>query len=95
MKIEAYTAAAVTGPLGGLLSDGRIEWKVLNVDEPVNAHFTKDYELYTKTVVVSEIQDGKEVRWKRLEKVWDLLGDQQAFMDYVSNEVRAYVDSGT
>ena len=91
LKIEAYTAAEVTGPLSGPLSDGRLEWKVLNVDEPENAHFVDDYQLYTKSVVVSEVKDGKEIRWKRLDKVWDLLGDQQAFMKYVDDEVRAYL----
>jgi hypothetical protein len=91
LKIEAYTAAEVTGALAGPLSDGRLQWKVVNVDEPKNAHFTDDYQLYTKSVVVSEMRDGKEVRWKRLDKVWDLLGDQQAFMKYVDDEVRAYL----
>jgi len=91
LKIEAYTAAEVTGPLSGPLSDGRLEWKVINVDEPKNAHFVEDYELYTKSVVVSEMKDGKEIRWKRLDKVWDYLDDQQAFMKYVGDEVRAYL----
>jgi len=91
LKIEAYTAAEVTGALAGPLSDGRLEWRVLNVDEPENAHYTEDYELYTKSVVVSEMKDGKEVRWKRLDKVWDLLGDKQAFMKYVDDEVQAYL----
>jgi hypothetical protein len=91
LKIEAYTAAEVTGALAGPLSDGRLEWRVLNVDEPENAHFTEDYELYTKSVVVSEVRGGKEVRWKRLDKVWDYLDDQQAFMKYVDDEVRAYL----
>jgi hypothetical protein len=31
------------------------------------------------------------VRWKRLDKVWDLIGDQQAFEKYVRDEVRAYL----
>ena len=91
LKIEAYTAAEVTGALAGPLAEGRLEWKVLNVDEPKNAHFTEDYQLYTKSVVVSEIRNGKEVQWKRLDKVWDYLDDQHAFMKYVDEEVRAYL----
>lgn len=91
LKIEEYTEAEMTGPLAGPLTEGRLEWKVVNVDEPENAHFTEDYELYTKSVVVSEMKDGKEVRWKRLDKVWDFIGDQQAFMKYVDDEVRAYL----
>lgn len=91
LKIEAYTASAVTGGFGVPLSDGRLEWKVVNTDEPQNFHFVEDYELFTKSVVVSEVRDGKEVRWKRLDKVWDFLGDQQAFEKYVKDEVRMYL----
>ncbi len=91
LKIEAYTAAEVTGPLAGPLSEGRLEWKVFNVEEPNNEHFVDDYKLFTKSVVVSEVINGKEVRWKRLDKVWDYLGDQQAFMNYVGEEVRGYL----
>ena len=91
LKIEAFTAAEVTGPLSGPLAEGRLEWKVLNVDEPKNEHFVDDYKLFTKSVVVSEVVNGKEVRWKRLDKVWDYLGDQQAFMKYVDDEIRAYL----
>ncbi len=91
LKIESYTAAEVTGPLAGLLASGRLEWKVLNVDEPQNAHLVDHYKLFTKSVVISEVVDGKEVRWKRLDKVWDFLGDQQAFMRYVGGEIQAYL----
>ena len=95
LKIEAYTAAEVTGPLAGPLAEGRLEWKVLNVDEPKNVHFVEDYQLYTKSVVVSDIRDGKEVRWKRLDKVWDYLDNRQAFMKYVDEEVRAYLNGAS
>jgi hypothetical protein len=91
LKIEAYTASAVTGGFGVPLSDGRLEWKVLNTDEPKNAHFIEDYELFTKSVVVSEVKDGKEARWKRLDKVWDLLDDRQAFEKYVKDEVKVFL----
>lgn len=91
LKIEAYTAAEVTGPLAGPLAAGKLEWQVLNVEEPQNEHFVDDYKLFTKSVVVSEVVNGKEIRWKRLDKVWDYLGDQQAFMKYVDDEVRAYL----
>jgi len=53
----------------------------------------KDYELYTKSVVLSETKNGKEVRWKNLDKVWTLLGDEAAFKKYVRDEVSAYLKS--
>ena len=61
-------------------------------DEPANAHHVKDYGLFTKSVVVSEVQAGREVRWKNLDEVWPLLRDPEAFQDYVEREVRAYLE---
>jgi hypothetical protein len=64
----------------------------VNLDEPENAHFAKDYSLHTKSVIVSELKGGREIRWKNLEKVWPLLGDQPAFEQYVEKEVRAFLE---
>ena len=63
----------------------------VNVEVKGNEHFVKDYELYTKSVVLSETKNGKEVRWKNLDKVWTLLGDEAAFKKYVRDEVSAYL----
>ena len=59
---------------------------------PENRHFNGDYELFAKAVIVSEVRDGEEVRWKNLAKVWQLTGDKGLFMEYVRDEVRAYLE---
>jgi len=95
MKIESYTAAAVTGPrFSDALAKGRLAWKVLNTDEPANAHFVQEYQLVTKSVVLSEVVKGKELRWKRLDRVWDLLDDETAFRAYIEGEVAAFLGGG-
>jgi len=95
MKIESYTAAAVTGArFSEALAKKRLVFKVLNTDEPEHAHFVKEYALVTKSVVVSEVVKGKEVRWKNLDKVWDLLGDEAAFRAYIETEVAAFLGAG-
>lgn len=90
IQIEDYTSWAVHQDFAMEIADGRLEWRVLNVDEPENAHFTKDYQLYTKSVILSWVEDGRETRWKNLERVWKLLDDQKQFQDYVVSEIRAF-----
>lgn len=90
-RIELYTQEALETAFADALRDGRLEWRVLNVDEPDNAHYINDYKLYTRSVVLSDLRDGKEVRWKNLDRVWRLLGDKEAFLDYVRGEVAAYL----
>jgi len=91
VKIEAYTTEAVEQGFADALTQGRLVWRVVNVDEPGNKHYVRDYELYTKSVVLAEFRDGKQVRWKNLKKVWELLHSKDAFVKYVDGEVRAFL----
>jgi hypothetical protein len=89
--IEAYAHETVAAAFGGDLKAGSLEWKVVNVDEPANQHFVRDYQLYTRSVVVVDARDPK--RFKVLDRVWQLVGDKAAFQRYVEQEVRAFRSS--
>jgi hypothetical protein len=71
---------------------GKVRWEHINYDEPANAHYVKDYELVSSTVLVTLWKDGKEVKWKRLDGVWDHVGDEPAFRAYVAQGVRNLLD---
>jgi hypothetical protein len=90
-KIEAYTAEAIQVGFPEELRTGRLVFQALNVDEPDNQHFLKDYKLYTKSVVLVEEQSGKQVAWKQLPKIWELVGDKEKFAHYIQGETRAYL----
>jgi len=94
LRIEAWTRSAIDLAFAGELREGRLEWRVVNVDEPRYAHFVRDYQLYTKSVVLVELRDGKQTRWKNLNRVWELLQDNQAYWTYVTDEVAAYLKGG-
>jgi hypothetical protein len=65
---------------------------VVNIEDKGNEHFIDDYGLYTKSLVLSEVRAGREVRWKNLKRVWELLGDEPAFVAYVQKETHAFLD---
>jgi hypothetical protein len=67
---------------------GKVRWEQINYDEPANAHFVKDYSLVSSTVLVTLWKDGKEVKWTRLDAVWDHVGDEPVFRSYVAQGVR-------
>ncbi len=97
IKIEALSKQTVEETFGGELAAGWMAWRSLNIDDARNEHFEKDYKLTAQSVVLSEVRDGKEIRWKNLEKVWDLLEDDLGFKKYVQDEVRLFSEgsSGT
>jgi hypothetical protein len=40
------------------------------------------------------MQDGEQVGWKNLQKIWELVGDKESFVKYVQSEVAEYLGEG-
>ena len=91
IKFESFTQEALQGAFAEKLNSGELEWKMVNVDEPNNKHFVGDYELYTKSIVIVKIRDGKMVEWKNLEKIWELVGEKDVFVKHIRDEVGTYL----
>ena len=86
--IEAYAHETVASRFAADLEARRLAWRAVNVDEPANQHFVRDFQLYTRSVVVVDATDPK--RYKVLDRVWQLVGDKVAFQSYVEQEIRAF-----
>ena len=90
-KLEQYSKEAIEANLKDTLSSGKLEFKAVNVEERGNEHFAQDYQLYTKSLVISLVKDGKEVKSKNLTKIWDYVGNKQKFYDYVTEEIKNFL----
>lgn len=90
--IEELTNFSIINGFKKELESGQLVFQAINVETPENQHFVKDYQLYTKSVIVSEMVDGKELRWKNLKDVWRLFMKEKAFTMYVQQEVAAYLE---
>jgi len=86
-KIENLSAKAIKTHFKDELQSGKLIFRVINVEEPGNEHYMKDYQLYTKSLIVSDVKNGKERRWKNLEKIWVYVRDDQKFDNYVKSEI--------
>lgn len=90
-KIEQYTRSAVENGFKDEIAAGKLEYMIINVEEPGNEHYVKDYGLYTKSVVLSLVRNGKEVKYENLEKVWEYVGDEKRFTSYVDSKVKDFL----
>jgi len=90
-KIEAYSREAIETGFEDELESGKLEFYSINIDEKENNHYVKDYDLYTKSLVISKVQGKDETEWKNLAKVWELLGSKEKFLEYVQGEIKAYL----
>jgi hypothetical protein len=90
-KLEAYAEEAIATGFPAELKSGRLLWRVVNFEEKGNEHFVKDYQLYTKSLVLVGDGGEKPAAWKNLEKIWQHLNDKTRFIRYVQDETRAFL----
>ena len=90
-KIEAYADEAIHSGFSGALDNGTLAWSVVNIDETEGKHFVEDFQLVTRSVVLAEYQDGKVVRFKNLDQVWQLVRDKDGFVEYVQDEANKFL----
>lgn len=91
-NIEQYTKEAVEKYFKKELDAGNVVFKVINVETKGNEHFTNDYQLYTKSVVLSLVKNGKEIKFDNLTKVWEYLRNKEAFCQYIKAEIEKYLE---
>ena len=90
--VEQYCREAIEAYSKSALAAGRAEFKAVNVEEKGNEHFVDDYHLDAKSIVLSMVQDGKVLKFKNLESIWEHAGNRQNFLDYLNAEVNAFLE---
>lgn len=95
LRIEKQAREAVESGFADELAAGAVRFQAINFDQPANKHFINDYELSFKTVVVSERERGKEVKWEKFDQVWDLVGEPEAFATYLQQGIAKHLKDDT
>lgn len=93
IRIERLTRETVEKNFPAEIESGRIVLQTINIDDPGNEHFVQDYQLISKTVIVSDRAKGQEVGWENLQHVWSKQKDERAFEEYVVDAVRRHLGS--
>ena len=93
VRIERLTREAIEKNFAPEIASGRVVLQTINLDGPDNEHFVQDYQLISKTVIVSGRAKGQEVKWENLQEVWSKQKDEQAFEAYVVDAVRRHLGS--
>lgn len=88
-RIEELAHFALEQRFSNELKNGRLQWQVVNIEADDNEHFVNDYSLFSRALVVQRIQEGKNADWKNLQRIWELVGNEEEFVKYVQDEVRS------
>ena len=90
-KIEQYSREAVESNFKDELGSGKITFRAVNIEEKGNEHFVNDYQLYTRSLIISLVKDGKETKYSNLTKVWEHIRNKEIFFEYVKKEITNYL----
>jgi hypothetical protein len=88
LQIEEWAKQAIESRFADEIASGIIEWRPVNIEEPGNEHYEKEFDLRTQSLVMVRLANGNRVNWKNLTAVWKLIGDRAAFEGYVQTELR-------
>lgn len=92
--IQANSNEAINGGFPEALLQGTLRFEEVDLDAPGNQHFVTDFNVTGSSLVLAEYRDGKPVRSKNLQKVWQLYANKDAFAAYVQDETRAWLEGG-
>lgn len=90
-KMEQYARETIEKDFKSEVDSGKLVFRSVNVESKGNEHFINDYQLYTKALILSFAKDGKEIRSKNLNKIWEYVGNKDRYENYVRDEVSAFL----
>ncbi len=91
-RIEHWAEEAVNTRFKDELASGKLRWRAVNVQQAENKHYIQDFQLYSKSVIIAEYQDGKSVRYENLKDVWKLYRDKPKYLDYVAGGIKTFME---
>lgn len=90
-RIEDQAHHALTSGFPQELRAGKLHWRTMNYERFENMRLARRYQIAMPMVVVTRWENGDEQDWRRLDRVWDLRTDREAFLAYVQAETRAFL----
>lgn len=90
-NMEKWTKETIETCFKKELDEGKLAFEVINTETKGNEHFNKDYQLYTKAVVVTLVKDGKEAKCENLTKIWDFLRSKDRFCGYIQEGIARFL----
>jgi len=75
-KLEKYSEETVNKYFADDLKSGKVVWESINYEEEKNEHFVDKFNLYNKSLIIMKYENGKMKEWKNLEKIWELVSNE-------------------
>jgi hypothetical protein len=91
LTIEEYTGNILKTRFQKEMDNGLFKFNSIDFLEEKNEHYQQDYQIDTQSLILSKKEDGKEVKWKNLDKIWDYYYDFNKFEKYITEEINQFI----
>lgn len=91
MGIQRTIQTTVADRFAAETASGALVFREVNIDEPSNAHFIKEFDLSSSSMVVVARSGETTVKWENCSQVWPLAHDEAALGTYAENQIRSYL----
>ena len=91
-NLEQYAKEAIRDDFKDEIDKGALVFKAMNVEEKGNEHFVNNYQLYSKSLVLSLTKNGEEIKHKNLTKIWEYVRNKEKYINYVKNEISTFLE---
>jgi hypothetical protein len=92
LEIETNAKRVIEENFANRIAAGKLTWAPFNLDEPGGEEFGKEFDVSMSTLVLSKEKNGKNTEYKKLEEVWNLIHEPDAFDAYIINEVKQFLN---
>jgi hypothetical protein len=92
LAIEASASRVVEEDFSQQVAEGRLIWIPYNLDESDGKDMEKAFDVSGSTLVLTRMDGSNHTKYKKLENVWELIGDSTKFDDYVRAEVQQFLN---
>ncbi|MBL7129595.1 MAG: hypothetical protein ISS16_11505 [Ignavibacteria bacterium] len=74
-------------------TSNRFQFKVVNIEEKENEHYTKDFDLQFSSVILVKFENDKQIKWNNLDSVWSYTNDKEKFFNYAEQEITDFMNN--
>lgn len=92
LAIEVNAQRVIKSSFAEQIAANKLMWIPYNLDEADGDQLEKEFDVSVSTLVLAKMQDGNHTNYKKLEKVWDFIGDPVKFDGYIKSEVEKFLN---
>jgi len=92
LQIENEAQMTIKSNFEKELKTGKLSFESIDYVSDTLNNYEKQYKLENQSLIIAKYENGKQTKWKKLEKIWNLTGNYDRMSRYISSEIKKFLD---